>query len=165
MRDYFELLMETITVFLMVSLALVVLVAVAYRLSGHSLAWYDEIAAIQLAWLTYYAGALAALKRAHIGVTGIVNAMPPAIRVPFVLLAECIVIGFFALMGWLGIEVMQVLEGDTLVSLPEVPTTLTQSVIPIGATLFIIAQILSFPEMLDQARKGSAHSETESVEP
>lgn len=165
MRGYFERLMEAITIFLMVSLALVVLIAVAYRLSGHSLAWYDEVAAIQLAWLTYYAGALAALKRAHIGVTGIVNAMPPAIRVPVALLAECIVIGFFALMGWLGIEVLQVLEGDTLVSLPEVPTTLTQSVIPIGAALFIVAQILSFPEMLDNARKGSAYSKTEGDEP
>ena len=97
-RGNFELLLEAITIFLMVSLALVVLIAVAYRLGGHSLAWYDEVAAIQLAWLTYYAGALAALKRAHIGVTGIVNAMPPAIRVPVVILAECIVVGFFAIM-------------------------------------------------------------------
>jgi TRAP-type C4-dicarboxylate transport system permease small subunit len=165
MRGYFEQLMEAITIFLMVSLALVVLIAVAYRLGGHSLAWYDEVAAIQLAWLTYYAGALAALKRAHIGVTGIVNAMPPAIRVPVALLAELIVISFFALMGWMGVEVLQVLEGDTLVSLPEVPTMFTQSVIPIGAALFIIAQILSFPEMLDNARKGSAYSKTEGDEP
>lgn len=164
-RGYFELLMEAITIFLMVSLALVVLIAVAYRLGGHSLTWYDEVAAIQLAWLTYYAGALAALKRAHIGVTGIVNAMPPAVRVPVVLIAECIVIGFFALMGWLGVEVLQVLEGDTLISLPEVPTTLTQSVIPVGAALFIIAQILSFPEILDKARKGRTHFETEGDEP
>jgi TRAP-type C4-dicarboxylate transport system permease small subunit len=153
--------LEATTIFLMVSLALVVLIAVAYRLGGHSLAWYDEVAAIQLAWLTYYAGALAALKRAHIGVTGIVNAMPLAIRVPVALLAESIVIGFFALMGWLGMEVLQVLEGDTLVSLPEVPTAFAQSVIPIGAALFIIAQILSFPEMLDNARKGPTHFETE----
>ena len=56
---------------------------------------------------------------------------------------------------------MQVLEGDTLVSLPEVPTTLTQSVIPIGAALFIVAQILSFPEMLDKVRRGSTYSELE----
>ncbi len=157
--------MELITILLMVSLALVVLVAVAYRLAGHSLTWYDEVAAIQLAWLTYYAGALAMLKRAHIGVPGLVNAMTPAIRVPVVLLAEAIVIGFFALMGWLGVVVLLVLEGDTLISLPEVPTTFTQSVIPIGAVLFIIAQILTMPEMLDEARKGKEHSVLEGVEP
>lgn len=164
-RGYFERLLEYVTIFLMVTLALLVLVAVAYRIAGHSLEWYDEVAAIQLAWLTYYGGALAALKRAHIGVPGLVNAMAPAIRIPTILLAEAIIIGFFALMGWLGIEVLLILEGDTMVSLPNVPTAFTQSVIPIGAALFIIAQILTLPEMLDEARKGKAHSATEGVEP
>lgn len=164
-HGYFERLMELITILLMVSLALVVLIAVAYRLAGHSLTWYDEVAAIQLAWLTYYAGALAVLKRAHIGVPGVVNAMSPAWRVPVVLLAEAIVIGFFALVAWLGVVVLMVLEGDTLISLPEVPTTFTQSVIPIGAVLFIIAQILTMPEIIDKARKGKTHSETEGAEP
>lgn len=164
-QGHFERLMEYITIFLMVSLAVVVLVAVAYRLAGHSLSWYDEVASIQLAWLTYYAGALAVLKRAHIGVPGLVNALSPAIRVPVVLLAELIVIGFFALLAWLGVEVLLILQGDTMVSLPGVPTALTQSVIPIGAVLFIIAQILTMPEMLDEARKGKAHSATEGVEP
>ena len=164
-HGYFERLMELITILLMVSLAVVVLVAVAYRLAGHSLTWYDEVAAIQLAWLTYYAGALAMLKRAHIGVPGLVNAMTPALRVPVVLLAEAIVIGFFALMAWLGVVVLLVLEGDTLISLPEVPTSFTQSVIPIGAVLFIIAQILTMPKMLDEARKGKKPSVLEGVEP
>ena len=163
-HEQFERLLEYITIILMVSLAVIVLVAVSYRLSGHSLAWYDEVAAIQLAWLTYYAGALATLKRAHIGVPGLVNIMPPSVRVPVVLLAEAIFIGFFALMGWLGYEVILILEGDTLVSLPEVPTALTQSVIPIGAVLFIVAQILTLPEALDEARKGKEHSPTEGVE-
>jgi len=165
LQRYFERLLEIITSILMVSLAVVVLVAVVYRTSGHALVWYDEVAAIQLAWLTYYAGALAALKRAHIGVPGLVNALPPHIRVPVVLLAEGIIIGFFGLMGWLGVEVLQVLEGDTLVSLPEVPTALTQSVIPIGSVLFIIAQILTMPEALDEARRGKEHSPVEGIEP
>lgn len=165
LQGYFERLLEFITIFLMVSLAVVVLVAVAYRLAGHALAWYDEVAAIQLAWLTYYAGALAAFKRAHIGVPGLVNAMPPAVRIPVVLLAEAIIIGFFGLMGWLGVEVLIILEGDTLVSLPQVPTMFTQSVIPIGSALFIIAQILTMPEALDEARKGKEHSPIEGVEP
>ncbi len=165
LQGYFERLLEIVTIILMVSLALVVLVAVAYRISGHALAWYDEVAAIQLAWLTYYAGALAAFRRAHIGVPGLVNAMPPHIRVPVVLVAEFVIIGFFALMGWLGYEVLLVLEGDTMISLPEVPTAFTQSVIPIGAALFIIAQILTMPDALDEARKGKEHSPVEGVEP
>jgi hypothetical protein len=39
-----------------------------------------------------------------------------------------------------------------MVSVPWVPTRFTQSVIPIGAALFIVAQLLSLPEVLRQAR-------------
>ena len=69
-----------------------------------------------------------------------------------VVLAEVIVIGFFALLAWYGYQVLVILEGDTMVSLPWVPTRLTQSVIPIGSALFILAQLFSLPELLAQAR-------------
>ena len=39
-----------------------------------------------------------------------------------------------------------------MVSLTWVPTQVTQSVIPIGGALFIVAQLLSLPEVLRQAR-------------
>jgi TRAP-type C4-dicarboxylate transport system permease small subunit len=55
------------------------------------------------------------------------------------------VIGFFALMAWAGIEVLQVLEGMTLISLTWIPIQVTQSVIPIGAILFIICELVSLP--------------------
>ena len=152
LRGAFERLLEIITVFQMLALAVVVVVAVIYRWLGSSLSWYDEIAAIQLAWLTYYGSALAAVKRSHIGVPAVVNALSPRIRVPLFFLSEFIVIGFFVVLAWIGITVQEALEGDNLVSLPNVPTTLTQSVIPIGAVLFIIAQLLSFPEEYENAK-------------
>ena len=40
--------------FQMIALTAVVIFAVLARLTGNSLSWYDEIAAIQLAWLTYW---------------------------------------------------------------------------------------------------------------
>ena len=66
-------LLEGLVLFLMVSLALVVIVGVVFRKSGASLVWYDEVASILLAWLTYYGAALAALHRAHIGVPTLVD--------------------------------------------------------------------------------------------
>ena len=48
----------------MVTLAVEVTVGVAFRYVGHSLVWYDELASILLAWVTYYGAALATLKRA-----------------------------------------------------------------------------------------------------
>jgi len=72
-------------------------------------------------------------------------------RIVAVCFGEFCVIVFFALLAWYGFQVLAVLGGDTMVSLP-VPTQLTQSVIPIGAVLFIVAQLLSLPEVLRQAR-------------
>jgi hypothetical protein len=50
-----------------------------------------------------------------------------------------------------------VLEGSYLISLPTVSNQFTQSVIPIGAVLFIIAQLLSLPRTLEEARRGIHH--------
>ena len=49
--------------FQMIALTGVVIFAVLARITGNSVSWYDEIAAIQLAWLTYYGGAYAALHK------------------------------------------------------------------------------------------------------
>ena len=150
-RALFERLLETITVFLIISLAVVVVLGVIYRWSGASLSWYDEIASVQLAWLTYYGASLAALKRAHIGVPGLIAVVPPLFRVPLVLLAEAVVIGFFLILAWYGYIVLVVLEGDTLISLPWISTQVTQSVIPISAVLFIIAELLNMPQIMREA--------------
>jgi TRAP-type C4-dicarboxylate transport system permease small subunit len=153
LRKGFERLLEVIVIILMSALTIIVLVAVAYRKGGASLSWYDEIASILLAWLTYYGAALAAVNRGHIGFAGLIKAMKPALRIPFVIFGEICILGFFALLAWVGIDVLIILEGDTLVSLPQVPTRLTQSVIPIGAVLFFIAQALGIPDILREAKK------------
>lgn len=154
LRTVFERLLEAITVTLLISLALVVVLAVIYRKLGASFAWYDEVASVQLVWLTYYGAALAALKRAHIGFPGLVNTMPPGLRVVSVLLAEAIVIAFFAVVAGTGVQVHYALAGDYLVSLPEVPVQLTKSVMPIGAVLFILAELIVLPKLIRDARAG-----------
>jgi TRAP-type transport system small permease protein len=155
LRLGFERLLAAFVGLLLVTLTVVVVVAVVYRRAGHSLVWYDEVASVLLAWLTYYGAVLAALKRAHIGFGGLVDSLPPRVRLAAVLFAEICVIGFFALLAWTGWQVLQVLQGVYLISLPWVPVQLTQSVIPIGAALFIVAQLLSLPEVLRRARAGA----------
>ena len=132
----------------MAALAIVVVVGVVFRKSGASLIWYDEVASILLAWLTYYGAALAALHRAHIGMPTLVDRMTGMPRTVVVLFGEASTIAFFGVLAWAGIRVLSVLGGTTLVSLPSVPMSLAQSVIPIGAILFITAQLLSIPDAL-----------------
>lgn len=150
-RSVFERLLETITVLLILSLATVVVLGVIYRWAGEALSWYDEVASVQLAWLTYYGAALAALKRSHIGVPGFIAIVPPPFRVALVILAELIIIGFFLILAWNGYVVLVVLEGDTLISLPDISTQFTQSVIPIAAILYVTAEILNFPQIWREA--------------
>ena len=65
-----------------------------------------------------------------------------------VLVAEVLVLTFLVILTWAGMQVLSVLGGTTLVSLPWVPAAIAQSVIPIGAMLFIGAQLLSLPDAI-----------------
>ena len=152
LRTGFERLLEAIVILLVAALTLLIVAGFVFRYLGSSLTWYDEVASIGLAWLTYYGSALAALKGAHIGFPGLVNAMPPSLRVAATLFAEACVFLFFGVLAWTGWEVLVVLEGDTLVSLPSVPLQLTQSIIPVGAVLFMLAEALRLPKVLADAR-------------
>lgn len=148
LRDGLRKLLELVVLALMASLALVVVLGVGFRKAGASLVWYDEVAAILLAWLTYYGAALAALHRAHIGMPTLVDRLHGRTRTAVVLLGEACTLAFFGVLAWAGVRVLSVLGGTSLVSLPSVPMSVAQSVIPIGAALFMAAQLLSLPDAL-----------------
>jgi len=115
-RRGFESLITFIVIVLMIALAVEVTAGVVFRMIGRPLAWYDEVAAVMLAWLTYYGAVLAALKRAHIAFPGIVQAMPAPWRLTITLAVEAVVIGFFLLMAWYGWVVIGILGEETLVT-------------------------------------------------
>ncbi len=158
-----ETLLEWTLIALMVLLTVIVIVAVVYRKLDASLSWYDEVASIMLAWITYYGGALAALKRKHLGFDTLLLSIPMPLRLYAMAFAEISFLGFFVLLAWAGWEVLVVLEGDALVSLTWVPVQLTQSVIPIGAALFIICELLSLPDYWRMVARGKSldHAEIE----
>ncbi|MFK7996237.1 MAG: TRAP transporter small permease [Granulosicoccus sp.] len=151
-----ESVLELMLIILMVGLTTIVVVAVIYRKMDASLVWYDEVASIMLSWITFYGGALAVLKRKHIGFDSVLLAVPMPVRLYLAVFAEAVFIAFFVLLAWAGWEVLQVLEGDNLVSLRWVPVQFTQSVIPIGATLFIISELLAAPAYLKMVIAGQS---------
>jgi TRAP-type C4-dicarboxylate transport system permease small subunit len=162
-RAGFEWLLESIVVLLMTALTVLVIAGFCFRYLGHALSWYDEIASVGLVWLTYYGSALAALRGAHIGVPGFVNAMPPTMRLIATLFAEAVVFVFFIMLAWTGFEVLAVLGNDNLVSLEWMPQRVTASAVPIGAALIVIAEALRLPKLIRDAR-GSGFIDTEAIE-
>jgi hypothetical protein len=67
--------LEWVVIVLVVTLAAEVTLGVVFRAAGRALAWYDEVASVLLAWLTFYGAALASVKRAHIGCPELVEIM------------------------------------------------------------------------------------------
>lgn len=140
-RQYYGLLLEWVVMVLMVVLAVEVILGVVFRASGRSLVWYDEVASVLLAWLTFYGSALASVKRAHIGCPELVDKLPEGWKRVVAIATQLLVIAFFALLGWVGLQIMPILAGDTLVSLPEISMNMVQSVIPISSALIVVAEV------------------------
>jgi TRAP-type C4-dicarboxylate transport system permease small subunit len=153
-RGAYERFLEWVCILLMLTLAAEVTAGVVFRYSGHSLVWYDEVATILLVWVTFYGSALAALKHAHMGVPEIVAMMPPRARVAATAIAQLCTLAFFVLLAWISWSILDVMSTDMLVSLPAVSVAWAYSALPIGAVLFVIAQILVFPELVRKARLG-----------
>ena len=151
-RWAFERALEIVVLLLMALMALVVIGGVLFRKFGAPLVWYDEVASILLAWLTYYGACLAALRRAHIAYPGFVESIRPSRRWPLIVIREIVVIGFFVVAAWAGWKVLRVLDGYYLTSLPWFPRQITESVIPITAVLFIAAELLTVPDMIHETR-------------
>ena len=55
---------------------------------------------------------------------------------------------FFALLGWVGASILPILATDALVSLPWVPMSFVQSVIPVSAALILLAESLNLIDLL-----------------
>ena len=144
----YERILEWVVIALMAALAVEVTAGVIFRTVGYSLVWYDEVASILLAWLTFYGSALAAVKRAHIGCPEVMAFLPPKPKFVFRLIAEALTIGFFLLMGWVGYDVLAVLATDHLVSLPSIPVSWVQSVVPVSAALIVAAELVTLPRVL-----------------
>ena len=155
-RRGYERALEWVVIALMAVLAVEVTAGVIFRYLGHALIWYDEVASVLLAWLTFYGAALASVKRAHIGCPELLDAMGWRARRAFNIAAELIVIAFFVLLGWVGASVLPILATDALVSLPWIPMSVVQSVIPISAALIVVAEVLHLIDLITHAKPPAA---------
>jgi len=81
------------------------------------------------------------------------HGLDEALRRAAFVLNKAVTIGFFASLAWAGTKLLEVFGSETLSSLDWVPLAFTQSALPIGAALFILAELLIFPEGFARAGK------------
>lgn len=154
---------ETICLALLVTLALSVIYATTMRYLGASPSWYDEVASVLLAWLTYFGATYALFLRQHMSFGGLVTALPKQAAVALALLSEILVLAFFAVVAWYGNAVLAVAKWDSLLSIRWMTLDIVQSVIPITAVLMILGTLLTMPRALRNAAAGidADHAEIE----
>lgn len=145
---------EAICLALLVALAASVVYATTMRYLGASPAWYDEMASVMLAWLTYFGASYAVFMRQHMSFSGLVTALPKGPAVALALFSETLVIAYFAVVAWYGNAVLAVAKWDSLLSLPWMTLDIVQSVIPVTAVLMILGTLLTLPRALRDAAAG-----------
>lgn len=155
--------LEWLVLILMVTLFVEVTLGIFFRSIGRSLVWYDEVASILLAWLTFYGSALASFKRGHIGCPEVLDLMRPSLKRIFGILAQILVIAFFAFLGWVGFIIMPIIATDSMVSLPSIPMSVVQSVIPISCVLILVGEFMVLSDLVrNRSADGSSMTGAES---
>ncbi|MDW4499985.1 TRAP transporter small permease [Sulfitobacter sp. D35] len=151
---WLDLLLQAVTIGLIIILAVIVLMAVAFRYSGASLIWYDEVAIVLLAWITYTGAALAVLRNAHLGFAGLLYGLPQAGRFVLFAINEIVFIGAFAVVVWGSWVMLGIFGSETMTTLRWVPRWFIQGIVPVAGILMILGRLLTLPERLGNVRSG-----------
>lgn len=151
---WLDVALQVFTVALIVVLACVVVTGVAFRYTGNSLIWYDEVSSVLLAWITFSGAALAVLRNAHLGFMGLQLGLPPAGRLALFWLCEALFLATFAITAWAGWAILAIFGSETMTTLEFVPRSLVQGILPVSAALMILGRALTIPDRLAAVRAG-----------
>lgn len=158
---WLDIALQVVTLGLLVLLAALVVVGVAFRYAGHSFIWYDEVASLLLAWITFTGAGLAALRNAHLSFNGLLYALPLPWRRALFALVDAIFLATFAVVAWAGYAILAIFGSETLVSVPFLTRAAAQSVLPVSAALIIVARLLTLPERFREMIAGVDPEEKE----
>ncbi len=139
------LILEIVAGSLLVALTTLVSVAAALRYAGTGISFYDEVAPILLAWVTFFGAALVALNRGHLGFDNVIRALPRLLQRAAFAVSETLVVVFFLALAWGGYRLLAIASGEHLVTLSWVSSPFVQSIIPIASLAFVAAELLTIP--------------------
>lgn len=151
---WLDVALQVATIGMIVVLACVVLAGVAFRYTGNSLIWYDEVAIVLLAWITFTGAALGVLRNAHLGFSGLLYGLPPRGRLALFWTNEAIFLTTFAIVAWGSWVILGIFGSETMTTLRFVPRWFVQGIVPVSAALMILGRLLTMPERLSNVRAG-----------
>ena len=146
--------LQVATITMIVALACVVLLGVAFRYTGNSLIWYDEVASVLLAWITFTGASLGVLRNAHLGFGGLLFGLPLAGRTALFWIVEALFFAALAVILWAGWAILEIFGRETMTTLRFVPRWFIQGILPVAAALMLLARGLTLPARLGDVRRG-----------
>jgi TRAP-type C4-dicarboxylate transport system permease small subunit len=149
-----DLILQVATIAMIVVLACIVLLGVGFRYTGNSLIWYDEVASVLLAWITFTGASLAALRNAHLGFNGLLFGLPLPARMGLFWVVEALFLGAFAVVAWAGWTILGFFGSETMTTLRFVPRWLVQGIVPVAAATIILGRLMTLPARLSDIRAG-----------
>lgn len=121
---------------------------------GSSLIWSEEVARYALIWSAMLGSAAAYPRGDHIGVTVLIDLLPPPLLGLAYRLVHLIVIGFAVLVTWEGaLLTLRNFERDQLSPALQIPIAWAYLAIPTGALLIALAAALALWRGLPPARQ------------
>lgn len=151
-KDYDKALQYIIFI-MMILLAVTVVIGVVFRWSGRSIVWYDEVAGIQLVWITFFGGAYASLKGSHIGMPTLIKMFPKFLRNILFVISKMIILSFYVLLAYYGSKVVIALRGDSLVTVDWIHESFVRAIVPLCSILIIVSEIIYLPEAYKETMK------------
>ncbi len=145
-RDKLEQFCMNFSMALLIALAVVVFLGVIFRKLGHSLIWYDEVASQLLAWLSFFGSCVAACKSKHLVFSGLLEKMPMSIAYFGLAIQRIVTVAFFAAMAVASWQVLELVSGEYLITVPWLPREVTQSVLSITCAFMAISEIVTIPD-------------------
>ena len=112
LTHWLDLVLQVATIAMIVILSVVVLMGVGFRYSGNSLIWYDEVAAVLLAWITFTGAALAVLRNAHLGFNGLLFGLPLQGRLTLFWGVEAIFVVVCGITAWAGWAILEIFGNE-----------------------------------------------------
>ena len=121
-----------------VAMTIIILIQIFFRFVIYRpVPWSEEAARYLMIWLGMLGSVVALRKGRHIGVTALVDVLPPRVSRVLVYAVRLSMIGFLGIIGWEGVQ-LAIFNYPQLSAAMEITMMIPYMAIPVGAIMMIV---------------------------